>query len=50
MKKEQDERVISFRLPTSFYKKLEELAEKEDRKVSNLVRIAVKEFLERRQK
>ena len=50
MKKEQDEKVISFRLPSTLYKKLEEIAEKEDRKVSNVVRIAVKEFLERGRK
>lgn len=48
MKKEKEEkRIISLQLPCSLIKQLENKAEESDNTVSRIIRIAIKQYLER---
>jgi predicted DNA-binding protein len=48
--KKKAEKIVSVRLPISLYKELEELGKAEERTVSQYVRLAVREYIERRKK
>jgi len=46
--KKEKLKLIAFKLPQKLYDLIQKYAEKNDRSVSNVVRIAIKEFLRKR--
>lgn len=45
---ENETRIATFKIPTSDYQQVERIAEREDRSVSAVLRLAVKQYLDER--